>query len=87
MADLPKPTPLSLRKAFGQILRTVREDKDLTQVDVSAATSLGLRTIRSAELAEKSPTLDTMEIFAVFYDVPLEELLTRARHLRDTTLL
>lgn len=86
MVDPPKPTALSLRKAFGQVIRTVREDKGLTQIDVSAATSLGLRTIRSAELAEKSPTLDTMEIFAVFYGVPLEELLTRARHLRDTTL-
>ena len=87
MADPPKPSPLSLRKAFGQTIRVVRESKGLKQVDVSAATSLGVRTIRSAELAEKSPTLDTMEIFAVFYDVPLEELLTRARKLRDTTSL
>jgi len=87
MADLPKPTPLSLRKAFGQVIRVIREGKGLTQIDVSVATGIGSRTIRSVEQAEKSPTLDTMEIFAVFYEVPLEELLIRARHLINPTLL
>ena len=81
MADFPKPTPITLEEAFGQILRMLREGKGIKQVEVSADTGYSQRTIGMVERGEKSPTLRTMEDFATFYDVPLEDLVTKAKRL------
>ena len=59
----------------------------MKQVEVSAATGYSQRTIGMIERGEKSPTLRTMEDFAVFYSVPLELLIVQAKQLRATTLL
>ncbi len=86
MADSQRPTPLTLEEAFGQILRTLREGKEMKQVEVSAATGYSQRTIGMIERGEKSPTLRTMEDFATFYDVPLEDLVIQAKQLRNSAL-
>jgi len=86
VADFPKPTPISLEEAFGQILRMLREGKGIKQVEVSADTGYSQRTIGMIERGEKSPTLRTMENFATFYNVPLESLIIQAKRLRNTTL-
>ena len=86
MADLPKPTPITLEEAFGQILRMLREGKGIKQVEVSADTGYSQRTIGMLERGEKSPTLRTMENFATFYSVPLETLIIQAKQLRNSTL-
>ena len=86
MADSQKPTPLTLEEAFGQILRTLREAREMKQVEVSAATGYSQRTIGMIERGEKSPTLRTMEDFATFYDVPLEVLVLQAKQLRNSAL-
>jgi transcriptional regulator with XRE-family HTH domain len=86
MADSRRPNPLTLEEAFGQILRTLREGKELKQVEVSAATGYSQRTIGMIERGEKSPTLRTMEDFATFYDVPLEDLVIQAKQLRNSAL-
>jgi transcriptional regulator with XRE-family HTH domain len=83
MADLLKPIPSTLEEAFGQILRTLREGKEMKQVEVSAATGYSQRTIGMVERGEKSPTLRTMGDFATFYDVPLEDLVIKAKRLRN----
>jgi transcriptional regulator with XRE-family HTH domain len=83
MADLLKSIPSTLEEAFGQILRTLREGKEMKQVEVSAATGYSQRTIGMIERGEKSPTLRTMEDFATFYDVPLEDLVIKAKRLRN----
>ena len=86
MADFPKPTPITLEEAFGQILRMLREGKGIKQVEVSADTGYSQRTIGMLESGEKSPTLRTMENFATFYNIPLEILIIRAKQLRNSTL-
>jgi transcriptional regulator with XRE-family HTH domain len=83
MTDAQRPTSLTLEEAFGQILRTLREGKKMKQVEVSAATGYSQRTIGMIERGEKSPTLRTMEDFATFYDVPLEDLVIQAKQLRN----
>jgi transcriptional regulator with XRE-family HTH domain len=55
----------------------------MKQVEVSAATGYSQRTIGMIERGEKSPTLRTMEDFATFYDVPLEDLVIKAKRLRN----
>jgi transcriptional regulator with XRE-family HTH domain len=81
MADLKRPTPSTVEEAFGQILRTLREGKEMKQVEVSAATGYSQRTIGMIERGEKKPTLRTMEDFATFYGVPLEDLVIQAKRL------
>lgn len=84
MAVSKKTTLLTLDEAFGQILRSLRTDKDMKQVEVAAATGYSQRTIGMVERAEKSPTLRTMEDFATFYNIPLENLIIRAKRLRKS---
>jgi len=86
MVDPRKSGPLTLEEAFGQILRTLREERGMKQVEVSAATGYSQRTVGMIERAEKSPTLRTMEDFATFYRVPLEKLIMQAKHLRNSSL-
>ena len=86
MTDSQRPTPLTLEETFGEILRKLREGKGMKQVEVSAATGYSQRTIGMVERGEKSPTLRTMEDFATFYSVPLEDLIVQAKHLRNSTL-
>jgi transcriptional regulator with XRE-family HTH domain len=85
MVDSQRPTPLTLEEAFGEMLRALREGKGMKQVEVSATTGYSQRAIGMIERGEKSPTLRTMEDFATFYGVPLEELITQAKHLRNGT--
>ena len=86
MADFSKPTPLTLEQAFGQILRKLREEMGIKQVEASADTGYSQRTIGMIERGEKSPTLRTMENFATFYSIPLETLIIQAKKLRNSTL-
>ena len=86
MVDRRESSPLTLEEAFGRILRALREERGMKQVEVSAATGYSQRTIGMIERAEKSPTLRTMEDFATFYSVPLENLMVRAKQLRHSTL-
>jgi len=86
MTDLQRPTPFTLEEAFGQILRTLRENKGMKQVEVSAATGYSQRTIGMIERGEKSPTLRTMQDFGTFYSVTLEDLIIQAKQLRNSTL-
>lgn len=86
MADFQRQTPLTLEEAFGEILRALRESKGMKQVEVSAATGYSQRTIGMIERGEKSPTLRTMEDFATFYNVSLENVIIQAKQLRNSTL-
>jgi transcriptional regulator with XRE-family HTH domain len=86
MVDVQRPASLTLEEAFGQILRRLREVRGMKQVEVSAATGYSQRTIGMIERGEKSPTLRTMEDFAAFYEVRLEELINQAKQLRKSAL-
>lgn len=78
--------PLTLEKALGRVFTDLRERRGLKQVDVAVATGYVERTVGMIERGEKSPTLRTMNNFASFYCVPLEELIVRAKHLREASI-
>lgn len=84
MAVPNDPVLLTLDEALGRICRSLREGKGMKQVEVAAATGYSQRTIGMVERAEKSPTLRTMEDFATFYGVPLEDLIIQAKRLRNS---
>ena len=85
MASVRAPKSLTIEEAFGHILQDLREQQGLKQVEVAVATGYSQRAVGMLERGEKSPTLRTMENFACFYDVPLEELIVRAKQLRSKT--
>jgi helix-turn-helix protein len=86
MADFQKPEALTLEQAIGRILRELRSSRKLTQIEVSAATNFGLRSIRTMEHGTKSMTIRSLDALAMFYRIPIEELIIRAKRLRESTL-
>jgi hypothetical protein len=57
MPDAKQPADLTLEQAIGQILRGRRLDLGLKQIEVSAATGFGLRSIRTMEHGRQSMTI------------------------------
>jgi len=70
---------LTLEQGFGYVIRALRKAKGLRQADLAAATGFHERAIRAIERGEKSPTLRTMEVFATYFEVPLEQLILKAK--------
>ncbi len=72
----------SLEEAFGRVLVRLRKERGLKQVEVAVAIGYSQRTVGMIERAEKSPTLRTMQDFATYYGVPLEELIVKAKRVQ-----
>jgi transcriptional regulator with XRE-family HTH domain len=75
---------LTLEQAIGRILRKERLDRRLTQVDVAAATNFGVRSIRTMEYGKQSMTIRSLDALAFFYQLPIENLIIRAKRLRSS---
>ena len=86
MADFQKPEALTLEQAIGRVLFDLRVERSLKQVDVAVATNFGLRSIRTMEHGNQSMTIRSLDALAMFYSVPIEEIIIRAKRLRDKTL-
>lgn len=86
MADREKPGGLTLEQAIGRILRKERLDRALKQADVAAATNFGLRSIRTMEHGNQSMTIRSLDALALFYELPIEEVIIRAKRLRESLL-
>ena len=86
MADREKPDGLTLEQAIGLILRKERLDRALKQADVAAATNFGLRSIRTMEHGNQSMTIRSLDALALFYELPIEEVIIRAKRLRESSL-
>ena len=84
MPDVKQPADLTLEQAIGQILRIRRTALGLKQVEVSAATGFALRSIRTMEQGKQSMTIRSLDALAMFYRVPLEELIIQAKQLRSS---
>jgi transcriptional regulator with XRE-family HTH domain len=74
---------LTLEQAIGRILRKERLDRRLTQADVAAATNFGVRSIRTMEYGKQSMTIRSLDALAFFYQLPIENLIIRAKRLRS----
>jgi len=86
VADHEKPGGLTLEQAIGRILRKERLDRELKQADVAAATNFGVRSIRTMEHGNQSMTIRSLDALALFYELPIEEVIIRAKRLRESSL-
>ena len=86
VADFQKPESLTLEQAIGRVLLDLRSERDLNQIDVAVATNFGLRSIRTMEHGRQSMTIRSLDALAMFYRIPIEEIIIRAQRLRDETL-
>jgi transcriptional regulator with XRE-family HTH domain len=82
MPDVQQPADLTLEQAIGQLLRRFRLARGLKQVEVSAATGFGLRSIRTMEQGKQSMTIRSLDALALYYRIPLEDLIRQAKELR-----
>jgi transcriptional regulator with XRE-family HTH domain len=82
MPDVRQPADLTLEQAIGQLLRRFRLARGLKQVEVSAATGFGLRSIRTMEQGKQSMTIRSLDALSLYYRIPLEDLIRQAKELR-----
>ena len=86
MADRKIPEALTLEQAIGRVLRKERLDRSLKQADVAAATNFGVRSIRTMEHGNQSMTIRSLDALAQFYELPIEDVIVRAKRLRNNLL-
>ena len=86
MADFQRPEALTLEQAIGRILRELRATRKLTQIEVAVATNFSLKGLRNMEYGKQSMTVRSLDALAMFYSLAIEELIIRAKRLRDSTL-
>ena len=85
MADRGTPEGLTLEQAIGRVLRQERLDRGLKQIEVAVATNFGVRSIRTMEHGKQSMTIRSLDALAMFYDLPIEQVIIRAKQLRGGT--
>ena len=83
MAESEMPEQLTLEQAIGRILRKLRNDRGLKQIEVAVATNFGSRSIRTMEHGKQSMTIRSLDALAMFYDLPIEEIVIQAKKLRE----
>lgn len=83
MPDVKQPASLTLEQAIGQLLRYLRLARGLKQVEVSVATGFGLRSIRTMEQGRQSMTIRSLDALSMYYQIPLEDLIRRAKDLQS----
>jgi transcriptional regulator with XRE-family HTH domain len=86
MIDRQVPKDLTLEQAIGQVLRKERLDRGLNQIDVAVATNFGVRSIRTMEQGKQSMTIRSLDALAMFFQLPIEEVIIRAKRLRTSSL-
>jgi transcriptional regulator with XRE-family HTH domain len=83
MPGVKQSVDLTLEQAIGQLLRNRRIALGLKQVEVSAATGFALRTIRTMEKGKQSMTIRSLDAIAMYYNIPVEKLIAKAKKLRS----
>lgn len=62
---------------FGDILRSLRKEKGLTQAELAKAFSLGESTVSFYESNKRTPDYEILKKFADYFDVSVDYLLGR----------
>jgi transcriptional regulator with XRE-family HTH domain len=83
MANRKMPEGITLEQAIGRILRQERLARGLKQIEVAVATNFGVRSIRTMEHGRQSMTIRSLDALAMFYRLPIEEVIIRAKRLRE----
>jgi transcriptional regulator with XRE-family HTH domain len=81
-----KPEPPTLEQAIGQVLRGLRKNKGIKQIEVAVATGFAVTTLRKMEGGKQSMTIRSLDALAMFYKLPIEELIIRAKGLRRESM-
>ena len=63
--------------SFKEQLKKLREDKGLSQTDFAKIIGLTRSAISMYELGKREPNLDTLEKFANFFNVSIDELIDK----------
>lgn len=61
--------------SIGEILSELREDNGLTQLDLAKQLHISNSSISAYETGTRTPNLETLRDFAVFYDITADYLL------------
>ncbi|MDE1161195.1 MAG: helix-turn-helix transcriptional regulator [Acidobacteriaceae bacterium] len=83
MAANPESNDLTLEQAIGRVLRALRADRKMTQLQVAVETGFADTTIRNMESGKKSTTIRSLDAVSMFYKLPIEEIIVRAKALRN----
>jgi DNA-binding XRE family transcriptional regulator len=75
----PKSGP---ERALGSVLRELRDEKGLSQLDVYVRFGIDRTQLSAVERGVQSPTLRTIDRFAKMYRVTLSELMRRTEKSR-----
>ncbi len=59
-------------------IRSLREDRDLRQIDVSNATGIDQKTLSNYETGKTRPDSDALILLADFFDVSIDYLVGRS---------
>jgi transcriptional regulator with XRE-family HTH domain len=78
----PEPDRPTLEQAIGLVLRELRSDRGLKQVEVAVATNFAVKTLRNMEGGKQSMTIRSLDALAMFYRLPIEDIIVRAKKLR-----
>lgn len=60
---------------FNEIIRTLREDKDLNQTEVGKALKMTQRKISRMETGDAEPKIEDIKQLCIFYDVSADYIL------------
>ena len=82
-SDLESPT---LEQAIGQVLRGLRKNKGLKQIEVAVATGFAVTTLRKMEGGKQSMTIRSLDALAMFYKLPIEDVMIQAKKLRRDSI-
>ena len=63
-----------MQMSYTERIRSLREDKDLTQTDVANLLNIGQKTYSDYELGKTRIPLDSMLILAKYYNVSMDYL-------------
>ena len=83
MPSVKAPADLTLEQAIGQLLQSRRTALGLKQIEDSVATGFALRSIRKTEQGKPSMAIRSLDAMAMYYNVPLEKLISKAKKLRN----
>jgi transcriptional regulator with XRE-family HTH domain len=77
-----RPRPVPIETAFGEVLRSARQQRGLSQEALADAASLHRTYVSQIERGLKSPTLDAMSRLAGALEVQLHVLIRGAEQAR-----
>ena len=71
----------TMELSFGKVLASLRKEQGMSQQELADSAGYSLRYMGDLERGAKSPTLRTMQNFAVLLNVPLSALILEAEKL------